>query len=78
MIMRRQLFPGRDAAMQIKMIVYYLGTPQTEIIEKINSQLIKDWIVSLGPKEPLPWKSILPKATSKAVDLVENVRSLLQ
>lgn len=28
LIMRRQLFPGREAAMQIKMLVYYLGTPE--------------------------------------------------
>lgn len=31
MIMRRQLFPGRDAAMQIKMIVCYLGTPEQDV-----------------------------------------------
>ncbi|KAL3106526.1 hypothetical protein niasHT_017583 [Heterodera trifolii] len=39
LIMRRQLFPGRDAAMQIKMICCYLGTPEPEVLEKINSEL---------------------------------------
>ncbi|VDN28269.1 unnamed protein product [Gongylonema pulchrum] len=28
MILRRQLFPGKDAVSQVKMIVYYLGTPE--------------------------------------------------
>ncbi|CAD5214961.1 unnamed protein product [Bursaphelenchus xylophilus] len=73
MIMRRQLFPGREAAMQIKMIVCYLGTPPPEVLDKISSVLIRDWIISLGPREPLPWKAILPKASSRAVDLAERL-----
>jgi mitogen-activated protein kinase 7 len=74
MIMRRQLFPGREAAMQIKMLVFYLGTPETEIMDRITSTLIKNWIVNLGPREALPWKTILPKASSKAIALIEQVR----
>lgn len=31
LIMRRQLFPGKDAVSQVKMIIYYLGTPEKEV-----------------------------------------------
>nr|CAD2134829.1 unnamed protein product [Meloidogyne enterolobii] len=40
MIQRRQLFPGRDAATQIKMIVFYLGTPEAEVMQQISSELV--------------------------------------
>ncbi|CAD5210169.1 unnamed protein product [Bursaphelenchus okinawaensis] len=73
MIMRRQLFPGREAANQIKMIVFYLGTPSKEILDKITSKLIRDWITSFGHREPLPWKAILDKASPKVVDLAEKL-----
>jgi len=76
MVMRRQLFPGREAAMQIKMLVYYLGTPEAEVMDKISSTLIKNWIVNLGPREALQWKTILPKASSKAVSLAEQMMQI--
>uniref|UniRef100_A0A183CJS4 Protein kinase domain-containing protein n=1 Tax=Globodera pallida TaxID=36090 RepID=A0A183CJS4_GLOPA len=57
LIMRRQLFPGRDAAMQIKMICSYLGTPAPERVA-------------------LPWSTILPKATPKALDLIEKMMQI--
>ncbi|KAI6228540.1 Mitogen-activated protein kinase [Aphelenchoides besseyi] len=73
MIMRRQLFPGREAAMQIKMIVFYLGTPEAEVMDRISSSIVHNWIVNLGQREALPWKTILPKATATAVDLAEKM-----
>ncbi|TMS34597.1 hypothetical protein L596_002154 [Steinernema carpocapsae] len=36
MIMRRQLFPGKDAISQVKMIVFYLGTPKAEVIMRFK------------------------------------------
>jgi hypothetical protein len=47
-------------------------------MDKIASTLIKNWIINLGPREPLPWKTILSKATSKAVALAEQVSSIFQ
>uniref|UniRef100_A0A915EAF0 Mitogen-activated protein kinase n=1 Tax=Ditylenchus dipsaci TaxID=166011 RepID=A0A915EAF0_9BILA len=73
MIMRRQLFPGRDAAMQIKMIVCYLGSPDAEVMERISSDLVKAWIEKCGTRPPLPWTTILPKATLKAADLIDKM-----
>lgn len=37
MILRRQLFPGKDGVSQVKMIVYYLGTPEKQVITLISS-----------------------------------------
>lgn len=73
MILRRQLFPGKDAISQVKMIVYYLGTPEKEVLERINSDLVFRWIESCGLKRPLAWSSILPKANPKAVDLIAKL-----
>ncbi|VDM37105.1 unnamed protein product [Toxocara canis] len=73
MILRRQLFPGKDAISQVKMIVYYLGTPEKEVLERINSDLVFRWIESCGLKKPLAWSSILPKANPKAVDLIAKL-----
>ncbi|KAI1719733.1 protein kinase domain-containing protein [Ditylenchus destructor] len=73
MIMRRQLFPGRDAAMQIKMIVCYLGSPDQDVMNRISSELVKVWIEKCGVRVALPWTTILPKATAKAADLIDKM-----
>lgn len=76
LIMRRQLFPGRDAAMQIKMIVCYLGTPEAEVMELINSELVRVWIEKCGQRDALPWTTILPKATTKAANLISKMMKI--
>uniref|UniRef100_A0A8R1TJ93 Mitogen-activated protein kinase n=1 Tax=Onchocerca volvulus TaxID=6282 RepID=A0A8R1TJ93_ONCVO len=73
MLLRRQLFPGKDAGSQIKIIVYYLGTPEKDVMERISSNLIIRWIESCGPKDPLPWSTIIPKANPQAVDLLKKL-----
>ena len=75
MLLRRQLFPGKDSVSQIKMIVYYLGNPEDEVINKISSQLVKDSIDACGRKTPLPFSAIFPKASPEARDMVSYVRS---
>ncbi|CAO4365951.1 unnamed protein product [Caenorhabditis nigoni] len=70
MLLRRQLFPGKDSVSQIKMIVYYLGNPEEEVINKISSQLVRDSIEACGRKTPLPFSAIFPKASPEARDMV--------
>ncbi|PIC46933.1 hypothetical protein B9Z55_006453 [Caenorhabditis nigoni] len=70
MLLRRQLFPGKDSVSQIKMIVYYLGNPEDEVINKISSQLVRDSIEACGRKTPLPFSAIFPKASPEARDMV--------
>jgi mitogen-activated protein kinase 7 len=73
LIMRRQLFPGRDALMQIKMIVCYLGTPDKEVMERVTSDTVRICIEKCGPRVALSWQTILPKATQKAADLIDKL-----
>uniref|UniRef100_A0AC34QJH3 Protein kinase domain-containing protein n=2 Tax=Panagrolaimus sp. JU765 TaxID=591449 RepID=A0AC34QJH3_9BILA len=70
MVQRRQLFPGKDGASQIKMIVCYLGTPEEEVISKVRMTAVKNVIVECGQRKPLPWTAILPKATPEAIGII--------
>ncbi|KIH59366.1 hypothetical protein ANCDUO_10406 [Ancylostoma duodenale] len=73
MIMRRQIFPGKDGVSQVKMIVYYLGTPEERVMQQITSDIVLGWIESCGKKEPLPWQAILPKATPEALGVIDRL-----
>ena len=76
LIMRRQLFPGKDHVSQLKLIVSFLGTPSDEILSKISSDIVRTLIKSMGHCDPLPWASILPKATPQALDLVGRMMQI--
>ncbi|XGW11907.1 hypothetical protein V3C99_012963 [Haemonchus contortus] len=73
MIMRRQIFPGKDGVSQVKMIVYYLGTPEERVMSQITSDIVLGWIESCGKKEPLPWSAILPKASAEALEVIDKL-----
>uniref|UniRef100_A0A8R1I4H0 Mitogen-activated protein kinase n=1 Tax=Caenorhabditis japonica TaxID=281687 RepID=A0A8R1I4H0_CAEJA len=70
MLLRRQLFPGKDSVSQIKMIVFYLGSPEEQVLSRINSKLVRDSIDACGKKTPLPFSAIFPKASPEARDMV--------
>ncbi|CAI2330926.1 unnamed protein product [Caenorhabditis sp. 36 PRJEB53466] len=70
MLLRRQLFPGKDSVSQIKMIVYYLGSPEEEVLSKITSQVVRESIDACGRKTPLPMSAVFPKASPEARDMV--------
>ncbi len=55
------------------MIVFYLGTPEPDVLERISSDLAKRWILSCGNKSALPWASILPHAGRKAQDFAARL-----
>uniref|UniRef100_A0A0N5ANM5 Mitogen-activated protein kinase n=1 Tax=Syphacia muris TaxID=451379 RepID=A0A0N5ANM5_9BILA len=76
MLLRRQLFPGKDAVSQVKMIVYYLGTPEEDVCKRIKSDLVLRWIKSCGKKDPLSWSSILPNACPEAIDLITKLMQI--
>ncbi|WKX96348.1 hypothetical protein Q1695_012642 [Nippostrongylus brasiliensis] len=73
MIMRRQIFPGKDGVSQVKMLVYYLGTPEERVMSQITSDIVLGWIESCGKKEPLPWQAILPKASAHALEVIDKL-----
>lgn len=73
MLNKRQLFPGKDHISQMKLIIYYLGTPSEQIMKCIPSDLVKNIIIGLGLKAPLPWPSIVPKASMTGIDLLSKL-----
>ncbi|KAE9551636.1 hypothetical protein FO519_005164 [Halicephalobus sp. NKZ332] len=73
MVQRRQLFPGKDGASQIKMVVCYLGTPEEEVVSKVRMSAVKKVITDCGQRKALPWTVILPKATPQAVALIDKM-----
>ncbi|CAI5441452.1 unnamed protein product [Caenorhabditis angaria] len=70
MLLRRQLFPGKDGISQIKIIVCYLGYPDDEIMSKITSSTVRDSIQSCRKEPPLPLSAVFPKASEEARDLI--------
>ncbi|CAB3404360.1 unnamed protein product [Caenorhabditis bovis] len=74
MLLRRQLFPGKfDECSQVKLIIYYLGTPDNEVMERVSRKKIKEWILSCDVKDPLPFSSIFPKASDSARDFISHM-----
>ncbi|CAD6195575.1 unnamed protein product [Caenorhabditis auriculariae] len=72
MLNRRQIFPGKDGSAQVKMIVYFLGTPERQVMA-MSSRLVRDWIEECGHKEPLPFAAIFPKASQEAVSIISQM-----
>lgn len=58
------------------MIVCYLGTPEAEVMQQITSELVRIWIDKCGQREPLPWSTILPNATSKGLNLINKMMQI--
>ncbi|CAO4365950.1 unnamed protein product [Caenorhabditis nigoni] len=73
MLLRREIFPGKDSYSQIKMIINNLGTPEKKAIKKITSPDIRDYIVSCGPKSALPFSTIVPDASPDARNVLSNL-----
>ncbi|PIC46930.1 hypothetical protein B9Z55_006452 [Caenorhabditis nigoni] len=73
MLLRREIFPGKDSYSQIKMIINNLGTPEKKAIKKITSPDIRDYIVSCGPKSALPFSTMVPDASPDARNILSNL-----
>ena len=41
MILQRPLLPGKDAPSQVRMIVYYFGTPEEEVLRRFKYEFYK-------------------------------------
>jgi len=52
------------------MIIFYLGRPDEEVMSRIGSDLVRNWIQACGERAPIPWTTIIPKAVPKAADLL--------
>lgn len=64
---------GKDHLSQLKLIIYYLGTPPKEVLQKVQSDMVLRIINGLGRKQAIPWGTILPKACPRAIDLISKL-----
>uniref|UniRef100_A0A914E9S4 Protein kinase domain-containing protein n=1 Tax=Acrobeloides nanus TaxID=290746 RepID=A0A914E9S4_9BILA len=60
MILRRELFPGRNVTSQIKVIITQLGTPGKEQMRMIKCERTRQFIQSFGEQSSLNWDQIIP------------------
>ena len=67
------LFPGNDYLDQIKRIISVLGTPSKEEMNFIGNDSAKKYIKSLPKRNKQPFKTLYPKASELALDLLSNL-----
>jgi len=70
---RKPLFPGKESAEQIELILSILGTPKIEDIYKEGRSNSRELIYKYGKIEKVPWKEILPNSSEDALDLLEKM-----
>jgi mitogen-activated protein kinase 7 len=67
------LFPGRDYVHQLNLILNVLGNPSEDTVKRIGSPRAQDYIRSLPHMPKQQFSKIYPKATDKAIDLLEKL-----
>lgn len=78
MLLLRPIFTGTDSYSQIQLLIEYLGTPDEQVIRRIKSPSIRDYISSFGPKTPLPFTAMFPNASIEARNIVSKVSFILE
>ncbi|XP_046374434.2 mitogen-activated protein kinase 7-like [Haliotis rufescens] len=76
MLGRKHLFPGKDYISQIKLIVGVLGSPTEAVLKNCENDLIKRILKALGHRQAVPWKTLFPKASKKAIDLLSKMLTI--
>nr|KAG5704632.1 hypothetical protein BaRGS_025274 [Batillaria attramentaria] len=73
MLGRKHLFPGKDYLSQVKLVLGLLGTPSDVVIKQCQNDVLRRIIKSLGHRQALPWTTLFPKASKKAIDLLSKM-----
>ncbi|KAI7891108.1 kinase-like domain-containing protein [Mucor mucedo] len=71
----KPLFKGRDFVDQLNQILYVLGTPDDDTLNRIGSERAQTYIKSLERFEKIPISQLYPNATPTALDLLEKLLS---
>ncbi|KAG3082579.1 hypothetical protein PC121_g6058 [Phytophthora cactorum] len=70
---RKALFPGKNFLHQLTLIFDVIGAPSPEATIRIQSSQAQRFINSLGKKPKVPFRTLFPKATDAAVDLLDRM-----
>jgi mitogen-activated protein kinase 1/3 len=69
----KPLFPGKNFWNQLTLIFDMLGTPTVEDYNNVESRDARAYIRSLPFKEQTPWRKFFPKASDRALDMLEKL-----
>ncbi|ETM55345.1 CMGC/MAPK protein kinase [Phytophthora nicotianae] len=70
---RKALFPGKNFLHQLTLIFDVIGAPSPEATMRIQSSQAQRFLKSLGKKSKVPFRTLFPKATDAAVDLLDRM-----
>ncbi|KAM7410854.1 hypothetical protein PAMA_021017 [Pampus argenteus] len=73
MITGQVLFPGHDSIDQLKKILRLTGTPDSSLVQKMQSKDAQSFVQGLPPQKKKNFKEVFPSMDSKAVDLLEGM-----
>ncbi|KAF1802762.1 kinase-like domain-containing protein [Mucor lusitanicus] len=69
----KPLFKGRDFVDQLNQILYILGTPDDDTLNRIGSERAQTYIRGLERFAKIPLDQLYPNATETALDLLEKL-----
>lgn len=73
MITGKIIFPGRDSIDQLKKIMKLTGTPDSSLVQKMQSKDAQSYVQGLPPQKKKNFREVFPDMDKNAVDLLEGM-----
>ncbi|XP_040903817.1 STKc_p38 domain-containing protein [Toxotes jaculatrix] len=73
MITGQVLFPGHDSIDQLKKILRVTGTPDSSLVQKMQSKDAQSYVQGLPPQKKKNFKEVFPSMDGNAVSLMEGM-----
>ncbi|XP_074537241.1 mitogen-activated protein kinase 14B [Halichoeres trimaculatus] len=73
MITGQVLFPGHDSIDQLKKILRLTGTPDSSLVEKMQSKDAQSYVQGLPPQKKKNFREVFQSMDKNAVDLLEGM-----
>ncbi|XP_054648125.1 STKc_p38 domain-containing protein isoform X4 [Dunckerocampus dactyliophorus] len=73
MITGQVLFPGHDSIDQLKKILHLTGTPDTSLVQKMQSEDAQSYVLGLPPQKKKNFKEVFECMEDNAVSLLEGM-----
>ncbi|XP_035511828.1 STKc_p38 domain-containing protein [Morone saxatilis] len=73
MITGQVLFPGHDSIDQLKKILRLTGTPDSSLVQRMQSKDAQSYVQGLPPQKKKNFKEVFPSMDENAVDLLEGM-----
>ncbi|XP_038123688.1 STKc_p38 domain-containing protein isoform X2 [Cyprinodon tularosa] len=73
MITGKVLFPGHDSIDQLKKILHLTGTPDSSLVQKMQSKDAQSYVQGLPSQKKKNFKEVFPTMNEKAVSLLEGM-----